>query len=140
MLPAKSLAFYDTWMARYGPGTPEDKFRQIGWADKNFRVQALLWEFGVEKAGTINSAAVREALLAQDILPHLHGDAVWFGEDIFGHNQALMPLMQHHSVFQDGDRGIPAEGGIADPVAWYQENKELVIKYLEGLNLMYYQQ
>jgi len=131
--PMKDL--YQKWEARYGPGGPEDVGRSAYSIDWLYTAQAMIWEEGVRLAGTLDDTAVRDALLAQESIPHLGGTAVWWGEEVFGANHhALVP--ESVSEFQGGKEVTVGWYDIKD---WYDTYGGSVIPWMEEYGVMYYQ-
>ena len=133
--PAAMKELYAKWVARYGPGAPEDVGRAAYSIDWLYTAQAMIWEEGVRLAGTLDGTAVRDALLAQESIPHLGGTAVWWGDEVFGvSNHALVP--ESVSEFRDGKEVTVGWYDIAD---WYDTYGEYVIPWMEEYGMMYYQ-
>ena len=68
--------------------------------------------------------------------PHVFGDADWWGEELWGIDNALVgnwPVV----TIQDGRARIVENRSIPE---WWAKHKDLLIKHMEALNLMYYQQ
>ncbi|MEX2648251.1 MAG: ABC transporter substrate-binding protein [Alphaproteobacteria bacterium] len=94
-----------------------------------------LWQSAVEKAGSVEPDAVLEAMKADGTGDHAFGPAVWWGEELFGINNALVgnwPVVQ----MQNGKAKIVEYGSIP---AWWDKNKNLMIKHFEDLGEMWYQ-
>ena len=96
--------YYAKWLARYGPGAPEDVGRPSKSIDWLATSQAMLWAYGVEGAGTLDDAAVIDWLLAQENIPLLQGTANWWGEEVFGVNHHALTSQSVSSMeWVDGE-------------------------------------
>ena len=94
-----------------------------------------LWKAGAEQAGSVEPMDVLEAMKAGGSAPHAFGTAEWWGEELFGINNALVgdwPVV----VIQDGKAKIQEFRSIVD---WWNKNSELMIKHFEAMDQMYYQ-
>jgi branched-chain amino acid transport system substrate-binding protein len=66
---------------------------------------------------------------------HTFGPAVWWGEELFGINNALVgnwPVVQ----MQSGKATIVEYGNMP---TWWEKNKDITIKHFENLGEMWYQ-
>lgn len=76
--------FWKAWQARY----PGHSWSEIVW---EFKGGLDVWKYGVEKAGSVNSEKVYKALKASKSVPHSFGPGVWWGKDVFGIDNLLVP-------------------------------------------------
>ncbi len=119
--------FYAEYTNRY-PGA----WNAVSW---EYAAILQLWQSAVEKAGSVEPDAVLEAMKAGGTGDHAFGPAVWWGEELFGINNALVgnwPVVQ----MQGGKAKIVEYGSIP---AWWDKNKNLMIKHFEDLGEMWYQ-
>ncbi|MGH6719846.1 MAG: ABC transporter substrate-binding protein [Alphaproteobacteria bacterium] len=119
--------FYAEYNKRY-PGA----WNAVSW---EYAAILELWKSGVERAGSVEPPAVLEAMKAGGKGDHAFGPAVWWGEELFGINNALVgawPVVQ----MQNGKATIVEYGSIP---AWWEKNKDLMIKHFEALGEMWYQ-
>jgi len=94
-----------------------------------------LWKAAAEKAGSVEPMDVLAAMKEGGTAPHAFGPATWWGEEIFGINNALVgdwPVV----VIQDGKARIQEFRSIPD---WWDKHGDLLIKHMESLGQMYYQ-
>ena len=94
-----------------------------------------LWKAGAESAGSVEPDAVLAAMKSGKTAPHAFGDAEWWGEELFGINNALVgnwPVV----VIEGGKARIKAYKSIP---AWWNKHSKLLIKHMEALGQMYYQ-
>lgn len=94
-----------------------------------------LWKAGAEQAGSVEPMDVLEAMKAGGSAPHAFGTAEWWGEELFGINNALVgdwPVV----VVQDGKARIQEFRSIID---WWNKNSKLMVKHFEAMDQMYYQ-
>ena len=132
--------FYDAWMAKYGPGAPEDQHRKIYAVDVVYPPAIQLWAYGVEHAGTFDPDAVLAAAKAADVIPSIEGPLVWtpeIGLEIFGIDNLYEPPFYVTVLTEDGDRRALASVNFQE---WYAEHGDILIAEREALGLMYYQQ
>jgi len=134
-LPDYTQEFYAAWMAKFGPGAPEDVGREFYIIDWYYACQAMVWQRGVELAGTVEGAAVREALLGATDLPHILGPANWWGEELYGVNQALTSD-QYISEFRSGTKVTVAQYDFLD---WWEGVKDIYIKHYTEEGQMWWQ-
>ena len=80
----------------------------------------------MEPTGT----AVREALLAADVLDHpLFGPSTWGGAEIYGANHHLMTPLPIYSVDEDG---LFFVSSVVDVAEWWDANKAYALPKLEA--------
>jgi branched-chain amino acid transport system substrate-binding protein len=94
-----------------------------------------LWKAAAERAGSIEPDAVLEAMKADGKGEHAFGTAEWWGEELFGIDNALVgnwPVV----VIQDGKARIQEFRSIPD---WWDKNKDRMIKHFEAMGEMHYQ-
>jgi branched-chain amino acid transport system substrate-binding protein len=131
--------FYDAWMARYGPGAPEDQHRKIYAVEVVYPPAIQMWAYGVEHAGTFDSDAVLAAMKAAKEVPSIEGPLYWLpeiGEDLFGIDNLYAHNFHVTCLQPNGDRKCVAE---MDFEPWYKEYRDLIIQEREAMGLMYYQ-
>lgn len=95
----------------------------------------VLWKAAVERAQSIEPMPMFEAMKAGGRAPHIWGDANWWGNELFGIDNALVgnwPVV----VIRDGKAKIVKYGNI---VEWWSKHKDLMIKHFENLGEMWYQ-
>jgi branched-chain amino acid transport system substrate-binding protein len=130
--------FYDAWMARYGPGGPEDQKRSFYHLDWFDWVGLKVWQLAVESTGSLDSTTVRDWLLAQDTIPHPISPAAWWGEEINGNNNTC--FYQYPITELKGGKNIVAD--MRSFTDWWNkgDNKRFIIDWYTDHNMMWWQQ
>ena len=94
-----------------------------------------LWVQGAQRAGSIEPGDVLAGMKEGGTGKHAFGEAEWWGEELFGINNALVgnwPVV----VIEGGKAKIKEFKSIP---AWWDQHSELMIKHFEALGQMYYQ-
>lgn len=94
-----------------------------------------LWKAAAEQAGSVEPADVLTAMKAGGKGLHAFGEADWWGEELFGINNALVgkwPVV----VIENGKAVIKEFGDIPD---WWSRHGDLLVKHMEAYGQMYYQ-
>ncbi len=76
--------FWKTWRAKY----PTHGFSEIVW---EYKAALDVWAFGAKKAGSVKSEDVYKALKSSPEVPHAFGPGVWWGKEVFGMDNLLVP-------------------------------------------------
>ena len=118
-------AFYNEYIARY-PGT---------WSAVSWEYVSILdqWLAAIDKAGTVEPVSVLAALKDGGRGRHAFGDAVWWGEELFGINNALVgdwPVV----MIQDGKARIIE---FRSTIEWCRKNVSLLKKHMRDLGQMW---
>jgi branched-chain amino acid transport system substrate-binding protein len=121
-LSKRQNEFYKTWKSLY----PDHGFSEIVW---EYMGALDVWKYGVEKAGSVESAKVYAALKAAESVPHAFGPGVWWGEEVFGLNNLLVPDWPITEI-QNGKPVIVAQKSLS---AWLDKpgNRDLLFKSLK---------
>jgi len=135
-LPDYTREWYAEWLARHGPGAPEDVDRQFTTCDWLWVSQVMALKHGIELAGTADPTAVRDALLAATDIPHMMGLGNWWGEELYGVNHGLV-TPEYASEVRDGKLVTVATQ--MDALEWYEANRELVMASYEKCGCMWWQ-
>lgn len=119
--------FYAEYAKRY-PGQ---------WGAVSWEYAAIMdmWKAAAESAGSTDPAAVQAAMQGDGKGAHAFGDADWWGEDLFGINNALVgdwPVV----AIEDGKAVIKGFGSIP---AWYDKHGELLKKHMAAYDQMWNQ-
>ncbi len=117
--------FYKTYAERH-PG----QWGAVSW---EYASIMDLWKSAAEKAGSADPEAVIEAMKEGGTGKHAFGDAVWWGEELFGIDNALVgdwPVV----VIEDGKAVIKGFRSIPE---WYDQHGDLLIKHMQAYNQMY---
>ncbi|MBN1227258.1 MAG: ABC transporter substrate-binding protein [Deltaproteobacteria bacterium] len=132
---------YADWMARFGPGAPEDVKRDFIWIDWLGQTFTRAWRHGVELADSFEGEAVVKALESSDAIPHPFGTSVWTGEEMFGINHQLL-IPQYITVCQEVD-GALRDVTVAkyDVDEWFHTDDriDVFVKYLKEEGVHYSQ-
>src|SRR5690606_11006804 len=92
-----------------------------------------LWKSAVQQARTFEPFSVLAMMKVGGIGPHAFGEAVWWGNDLFGIDNALVgdwPVV----TIVDGRARIQEYGSI---FGWWNEHKSVLIKHMRQLGLMW---
>lgn len=92
-----------------------------------------LWKWAAEKAGSTEPADVLQAMTESGQGAHAFGTADWWGEDLFGINNALVgnwPVV----VMENGKATIKAFKSIP---AWYDKHGDLLKKHMADYDQMW---
>ncbi len=94
-----------------------------------------LWLSGAQKAGSTEPEAVLAGMKDGGIGAHAFGEANWWGEELFGIDNALVgnwPVVQ----IQNGKAVIVEFKNIPE---WWDQHKDIMIKKFEDMGEMWYQ-
>lgn len=94
-----------------------------------------LWRSGAETAGSLEPQEVLTAMKAGGTGKHAFGEAKWWGKELFGIDNALVgnwPVV----VIENGKAVIKEFRSIP---AWWDKNKDVMIKHFDAMGEMYYQ-
>ena len=133
--------FDDPNIGKFAPGFPDpagfyadvEKTSPGGWNNTTWEFAACceVWKRAVETANTTEPDALLASMRANPPT-HIYGPATWWGQDLFGINNALVgswPIVEVKS----GKVDIVELG---DQAAWYEKHKDLVVKRFREENLM----
>jgi len=115
--------FYKTYAERY-PGA----WTAVSW---EYAAALEIWKTAVGKAGTIDPPKVADALRALNPVPHVFGDAEWWGEEFFGVNSAALgkwPVVQ----MQNGKAVILEMGDVR---AWVDKHLDVLKRHFDELGV-----
>ncbi|MEM7222032.1 MAG: ABC transporter substrate-binding protein [Pseudomonadota bacterium] len=94
-----------------------------------------LWKDAAERAGSLEPADVLAEMKKGGKAPHAFGVANWWGEELFGIDNALVgnwPVV----VIEDGKARIKDYKNIPE---WWEKHGPLLVKHMEDLGQMHYQ-
>jgi branched-chain amino acid transport system substrate-binding protein len=120
-----AAGFYQTYAERH-PG----EWGAVSW---EYASIMDLWKAAAEKAGSSDPDAVITAMKEGGTGKHAFGDAVWWGTELFGIDNALVgdwPVV----VIEDGKAVIKGFKSIPE---WYDQHGDLLIKHMQAYNQMY---
>ncbi|MCP4625786.1 MAG: ABC transporter substrate-binding protein [bacterium] len=115
-----------------------NKKHPASWTAVSYEYASImdLWVAGAQKAGSVEPMAVYKAMKSMPTLPHIFGPAEWWGEELWGMNNALVgnwPVV----TIQNGRGRIVEYKNIPE---WWAKHKDVYIKHMKKLNQMWYQQ
>lgn len=119
--------FYSEYQRRF-PGT---------WSAVSWEYTAILdiWHAAVEKVGTLDTPAVMAAMKQMGMVSHAFGPAQWWGETLFGIDNALVgdwPVVQ----IQDGKARIVSFESVPD---WLAQHEGLLLAEMSDLGQLWHQ-
>jgi branched-chain amino acid transport system substrate-binding protein len=124
----KPNEFYAEYVKRFGAA----EWSAVSW---EYASIMELWSAAVEKAGSIEPAAVLTAMKEGGKGKHIFGDANWWGADLFGMDNALVgnwPVV----VIENGKAVIKEYRSIP---AWWDKHKDVMVKHMTALGQMWNQ-
>jgi branched-chain amino acid transport system substrate-binding protein len=133
--PSWQHNFIEDWMARYGPGAPEDVHREITGIDWDHVITLKVWAEGVTLAGTIDPDQVLETMRAQEAIPSILGPATMRGKDMWGIDNMISPPIPINEV-RNGTKRVQAQIRFEQ---WFESRKDEIIKVVEEKGQMHYQ-
>ncbi|GAB4282139.1 MAG: hypothetical protein Kow0058_00460 [Roseovarius sp.] len=131
--PSWQHDFIREWMARYGPGAPEDVHREITGIDWDHVITLKVWAEGVEMAGTVDPDTVLETLRAQDSFPTILGPATMRGKDMWGIDNMISPPIPINEV-RHGTKRVQAQIRFED---WFEHRKDKIISVVREKGQMW---
>ncbi len=117
--------FYAEFCARY-PQT----WSAVSW---EYASTLELWKTAVQRARTYEPFPVLSMMKFGGVGHHAFGEAVWWGKELFGIDNALVgdwPVV----VIEDGTARIKEFSSI---VSWWSRNKSVLIRHMREMNLMW---
>ena len=137
--PSPQHDFYDKWVARYGPGGPEDLYRHMSPIDWLYAVGLETWLEGVKAADSFEGDKVAAGLHTltewQTLLGTTGG---WWGEELSGINNIYMPPI-HVCNIQNGVRRIVDVVSVDDFLSWWEVDGYRVMGSLEEGGYLWWQ-
>ncbi|MCC7252679.1 ABC transporter substrate-binding protein [Hyphomicrobium sp.] len=118
-------AFYEEFCRRF-PGT----WSAVSW---EYASTLELWKSAVQRARTFEPFSVLALMKVGGVGPHAFGEAAWWGRDLFGIDNALVgdwPVV----TIADGRARIQEFCSI---IGWWTEHKEVLIKHMRAMELMW---
>ncbi len=118
-------AFYAEFCARY----PQN-WSAVSW---EYASTLELWKNAVQRARTFEPFPVLAMMKFGGVGHHAFGEAFWWGRELFGIDNALVgdwPVV----AINDGRARIQEFSSI---VGWWNTNKDVLIKHMRSMNLMW---
>jgi branched-chain amino acid transport system substrate-binding protein len=122
---AEPNAFYEEFCRRF-PGT----WSAVSW---EYASTLELWKSAVQRARTFEPFSVLALMKVGGVGQHAFGEAMWWGKDLFGIDNALVgdwPVV----TIVDGRARIQEFGSITQ---WWSEHKPVLLKHMRALDLMW---
>ena len=119
--------FFKEYNARY-----PDSWSAVSW---EYVAILDLWHAAVEKVGSVNPVSVLNAMKHMDTSTHAFGAARWWGESIFGIDNALVgdwPVV----TLQEGRARIVEFGSVPD---WLEKHEPLLQRHLGAVGQLWRQ-
>lgn len=91
-----------------------------------------LWKTAAESAGSVEPMDVLEQMKAGGTAPHAFGDAQWWGEELWGINNALVgnwPVV----ALENGEARIQDFKSIPE---WWSNHGDLLLKHMKEMDLL----
>jgi branched-chain amino acid transport system substrate-binding protein len=110
--------FWKEWRKRY----PDHSFSEIVW---EYMGGLDVWAYGVKKAGTVESEKVFNALKASKTVPHSFGPGIWWGKEVFGLDNLLVPNWPITEI----QAGKPAIVAWKSVQKWYEDKEKKKILF-----------
>jgi branched-chain amino acid transport system substrate-binding protein len=120
----KPAQFFKIYTERY-PGA----WNAVSW---EYAGICEMWKDAVEAAGSYEPMVVLDQLKAFDPVPHVFGDAKWWGKELFGVDNAVVgnwPVVQ----MQNG-KAVIVE--MADNLTWLNDNLDVLIRHNKDLQVI----
>ena len=120
--------FYAEYVKRYGAA----EWSAVSW---EYASIMDLWADAATKAGSVEPDAVLAAMKEGGTGKHAFGDAEWWGEELFGIDNALVgnwPVV----VIEDGKAVVKEMRSIPE---WWSKHKDLLVKHMTALDQMWNQ-
>jgi branched-chain amino acid transport system substrate-binding protein len=92
-----------------------------------------LWKAGAEKAGSVEPMEVLEAMKADKTAPHAFGTGEWFGEELWGVDNALIGPWPVVQINAEGKAQIQEFRDIRD---WWNRHGDLLVKHFDEMGLL----
>ncbi|HLB06774.1 MAG TPA: ABC transporter substrate-binding protein [Alphaproteobacteria bacterium] len=133
--PSYQHDFIAKWMARYGPGAPEDEHREITGIDWDHLILLKAWAEGVQLAGSLDPDAILETMRKQESIDSIIGPAKMIGKDMWGLDNMLSPPVPICEV-RGGIKRIEAQVRFEE---WFASRKDKIVEVVDKKGQMYYQ-
>jgi len=117
--------FYEEFCRRF-PGT----WSAVSW---EYASTLELWKFAIQRARTFEPSTVLAMLKVGGVGHHAFGEAIWWGRDLFGIDNALVgdwPVV----MIEDGRARIQEFGSVT---GWWEKHKDVLLKHMRAMNLMW---
>ncbi len=131
--PSWQENFVTDWMARYGPGAPEDVKREITGIDWDHVITLKVWAEGVKVAGTLDPDLVIQAMRDEASIPTILGPGKMRGKEMWGIDNMISPPIPINEV-RGGTKRVQAVVRFED---WFENRKEDIIKVVRDKGQMF---
>lgn len=121
---AKPAEFYNKYVERH-PG----EWTAVSW---EYAAIMNLWQWGAERAGSVDPMRVREAWVQADTLPHIFGTSKWWGQELWGIDHALVGRWPTVEI-RDSKATIVGMPSILD---WCNGHLDLLVQHMKAMDLL----
>lgn len=120
--------FWDLYQKAH-PGT---------WSAVSWEYPSILdiWKWGAEKADSLEPADVLKTMLASETVPHIWGNAQWFGKELWGINHAVVGNWPVVQINTEGKARIQEFGSVID---WWNQHGKIMIEKMSARHLLWSQ-
>jgi hypothetical protein len=123
-------------MARFGPGAPEDKKRDMNGIDWDHVIMLEVWARGVQDACSFEADDVMNSLHTMGEIDTLLGAGAFAGADMFGINNMIATPVP----INESRNGVKRVQEVVDFAEWFAPLSEEIIAHVRSKGLMYDQQ
>lgn len=120
-------AFYASYLNRF-PG----HWSAVSW---EYAAALDLWQSAVEIAGTTDPTTVLEAMKRGGQMTQVFGPARWYGEALFGIDNALIGSWPVVTI----DAGVARIAAFGSVLGWLSRHEALLMRELRALRLLWQQ-
>lgn len=119
--------FWNAWRNKF----PNHSFSEIVW---EYKAALDVWAFGAKMAGTVEPEKVYQALKSSTSVPHSFGPGVWWGKEVFGMDNLLVPKWPITEI-ENGKPKIVAYKSLID---WVNKgnNKQILFETLKKWKML----
>ncbi|MEE9300741.1 MAG: ABC transporter substrate-binding protein [Alphaproteobacteria bacterium] len=135
--PSMQSKFSEDWVARFGPGAPEDVNAPMTGIDWLYVPSIQVWAHGVVKSGSLDPDKVLEAIRSETSIMTLEGPATITGEDMWGIKNMLSPPIPTNEFDANCNCKRIVQMMRFEP--WFNAHKADIIAEVEKRGQMWYQ-
>jgi branched-chain amino acid transport system substrate-binding protein len=125
--------FGANWMARFGPGAPEDKHRDMNGIDWDHVIMLEVWARGVQDACSFEADDVMNSLHTMGEIDTLLGSGAFAGADMFGINNMIATPVP----INESRNGVKRVQEVVDFAAWYAPLADQIVAHVRSKGLMF---
>jgi branched-chain amino acid transport system substrate-binding protein len=135
--PSAQHKFAADWIARYGPGAPEETGDPMSGIDYLYLPTIQVWAHGAQKAGTFDPDAVIEAIRSESFIMTIEGPATITGEDMWGIKNMMSQPVPTTEFSTDCNCKRIVEMKRFEP--WFEAHKATILGEVESRGQMWHQ-